>query len=78
METLRPILDRRNSTSKPSLVLRFTGFETMPNQNQSTDNSSPIHEIQPVTEAIAQLKFLRVSMRLNGLSVQELRGEGRR
>jgi prevent-host-death family protein len=39
---------------------------------------APIHEVQPVEEAIAQLKTLRESMRLDGLSVQALREEGRR
>jgi hypothetical protein len=51
---------------------------TIPNQNQSTDNSSSIHENQHVTETIAQIKSLRLSMQLNDLSVQELREEGRR
>jgi prevent-host-death family protein len=39
---------------------------------------APIFEVQPVEEAIAQLKKLRESMRLDGLSVQALREEGRR
>lgn len=39
---------------------------------------APINEVQPVEEAIAQLKTLRESMRLDGLSVQGLREEGRR
>jgi hypothetical protein len=51
---------------------------TIPNQNQSTDDSSSIHEIQPVAETIARLESLRVSMRFNRVSVQELREEGRR
>jgi len=38
----------------------------------------PISEVQPVADAIAQLKTLRESMRLDGLSVQALREEGRR
>jgi hypothetical protein len=50
----------------------------IPNQNQSTDNSSPIHEIQSVAETIAQLKFLLSSIQFNELLVQELRVEGRR
>jgi prevent-host-death family protein len=39
---------------------------------------APINEVQPVEEAISQLKTLRESMRLDGLSVQALREEGRR
>lgn len=39
---------------------------------------APICEIQPVEDAIAQLKTLRESMRLDGLSVQALREEDRR
>jgi prevent-host-death family protein len=39
---------------------------------------APISEVQPVEDAIAQLKTLRESMRLDGLSVQALREEGRR
>jgi prevent-host-death family protein len=39
---------------------------------------APIVEVQPVEDAIAQLKTLRESMRLDGLSVQALREEGRR
>ncbi|NJM77814.1 MAG: type II toxin-antitoxin system prevent-host-death family antitoxin [Acaryochloridaceae cyanobacterium RU_4_10] len=39
---------------------------------------APINEVQPVEDAIAQLKKLRESMRLDGLSVQVLREEGRR
>ncbi len=39
---------------------------------------SPIHEVQPIEDAIAQLKTLRTSIQLNGLSVQALREEGRR
>jgi prevent-host-death family protein len=39
---------------------------------------APIFEVHPVEDAIAQLKTLRESMRLDGLSVQALREEGRR
>ncbi len=39
---------------------------------------APIREVQPVEDAIAQLKTLRESMRSDGLSVQALREEGRR
>lgn len=39
---------------------------------------SAIDEVQPVEDLIAQLQTLRVSIRLNGLSVQTLREEGRR
>jgi prevent-host-death family protein len=39
---------------------------------------SPLREVQPVEDTIAQLKTLRASIRLNGLSIQSLRGEGRR
>jgi hypothetical protein len=52
---------------------------TTPNKTQSIDNtSSPIYEKQLVAETIAQLKSLRASIRLDGLLVQELRGEGKR
>jgi prevent-host-death family protein len=39
---------------------------------------APISEAQPIEDTIAQLKKLRESMRLDGLSVQALREEGRR
>jgi prevent-host-death family protein len=39
---------------------------------------APINEVPPIEDAIAQLKKLRESMRIDGLSVQELREEGRR
>jgi hypothetical protein len=47
------------------------------NQNQPIDDLSPIEQERTTEEAIAQLKSLRMSMQLNGLSIQALRAEGR-
>lgn len=47
------------------------------NQNQPIAKLSPIVQERTTEETIAQLKSLRSSMRLDGLSVQVLREEGR-